>query len=1333
MATKVRQILTLVSVLVVLYIVGVLINKTIFNSSVKEEFATTKWVSLNYFPTNITTTLTQVAGAHATMICNGDDANTFFIASSSGIRRFTLVGSNITNEIMVAGGGSPNATATTFPEWGTAGATVVNPKNFSFSSFNPVAIAYDKTNKRLFMAYAGDQLILLAFDCTDIANPKGWRIGVAGKGWTTGICVDSSGVVYASMGGGAGTNLQNVQSVVYKFILTSTSYEQYLIMGDGSGANPGNYNVFNASMGTNGTLSVTTTQSSTQSQTPIRVRANPSTTVMTIQGAAQWDGNTSFTQTGLRICKFHWTPRQIVVDSFGNLYTSNQLDNRIVKLTYNSDGSYSPTVIAGNGTGLYTVSRVDNTDAKLGVINSPFGLVITSTNTLYVSDGWSYIRKLTPTSNTAANTSYSLQTLNSIQGTNQDPTGYTLGNRYGFTATDDNTFYIMNGNGTLQGIATPVNCDAVIAPGTCIASSLGGCGPGTQTDGWTIRTQPNFVGQACPSPVSFSCSKPVEGDSCTVSGFTDATITCPGTTTLSLETNTCLVLFNRRSDIPLTAYQMSNASSVGQIDNIPLTGITKTPSDNNFLLNKYYIKVPKVGNVAPVIQNSVGSIVNTGSSTVTFTVKNNGIISGTSINTTEAAIFFSNQKDMLKFAAANWTLVNTFGFNSKVPTTNSSTVFTPSAFTANSTIGLWYIKITEKARLPNPIPSTTPGFSGLMTYSTQNGQLNGVSLEKGSTCVVSRPCGYTFVNTNAQVNFSSQLGWTLEDAQMQCDGNSSCLGVALGSSTTGYYTVTALSGGSESRQISQKNEGCYTCQVQYAPASDCVGSLACGPCTITTNATSAVAGPRAPSTQTCNPASYTQTSQSINRVTGSCTNPSPSTYATCGSSFQANNSALQGNLGQTYTILEFNTPQETLQFMQFTVGSIDLFYYNTGTTPIILPWTTANQPLLPQKYYVVANTNSLSTTLRTAATANGYSIKYSGTQPSAGTTTGITGLQRFKANCITRTSCGYGTEPIQGTAGTNDTFAGWTLAQAQQQCDQDQTCKGVYLKDDSTGYFMIKDSTGSTIGTGSLSVYKQNDGCYACGSGPANIGDCVSPSPSPKCGPGTRTVTFNETRNGPWATGCPLAPSYNRTESCPNPVYGPGADPSCTAAGTNTDGVLCGSRWGAYNYENAPATGLGTSPSVYRTYKEAQRAVEELMVASRSTGYRPTYIINPRPEGYVIRQVKYNTDGSSITVAQDPSNVDTLGLFPGWSCYINPITEIPTTCVANNGICGPGTRTINYACPTTGPRQLPCPASLPNQACPAPACPDLTGAAFRQTDVVTPYGSTGAYKAQCTP
>ena len=83
-------------------------------------------------------------------------------------------------------------------------------------------------------------------------------------------------------------------------------------------------------------------------------------------------------------------PRGIVIDNYGNIYISDQFNNRIRKV----DSKGIITTVAGNGTAGYSGDGAGATSAQL---NYPNGVTLDIFSNLYISDnGNNVIRKITP-------------------------------------------------------------------------------------------------------------------------------------------------------------------------------------------------------------------------------------------------------------------------------------------------------------------------------------------------------------------------------------------------------------------------------------------------------------------------------------------------------------------------------------------------------------------------------------------------------------------------------------------------------------------------------------------------------------------------------------------------------------------------------------------------------------------------------------------------------------------------------------------------------------------------------------------------------------------------
>jgi uncharacterized protein YjiK len=186
----------------------------------------------------------------------------------------------------------------------------------------------------------------------------------AGFNGPSGVTVDSSGNVYVV--DQYNQRIRKITSAGVVTTLAGGSSGTTATFADGIGSNAGFYNPTELTVDSTGNVYVTDSRNN-------RIRKITSTGVVTTlagSGAASY-GDGIGTNTG-----FNW-PYGIAIDSFGNVYVTDQGNQRIRKIT--STGVV--TTFAGSG----AASFGDGIGTNSG-FNGPYGLAVDSIGNLYVAD-----------------------------------------------------------------------------------------------------------------------------------------------------------------------------------------------------------------------------------------------------------------------------------------------------------------------------------------------------------------------------------------------------------------------------------------------------------------------------------------------------------------------------------------------------------------------------------------------------------------------------------------------------------------------------------------------------------------------------------------------------------------------------------------------------------------------------------------------------------------------------------------------------------------------------------------------------------------------------------
>jgi len=171
-------------------------------------------------------------------------------------------------------------------------------------------------------------------------------------------------------------------------------------------------------------------------------------------------------------------PREIALDSSGNIYIADSANNRVRKLTLQTNGTYIISTIAGTGT---AGSTGDNGPARTATFDYPSGVAVDSSGNIYISDSNNNrIRKVDTTGKIT--TVAGSNNIGYFTGNNGLATSASLNSPRGLAVDSSGNIYIAEAvNNSIRKLTLQTNGTYIISivAGTGTAGFSGDDGPAT--------------------------------------------------------------------------------------------------------------------------------------------------------------------------------------------------------------------------------------------------------------------------------------------------------------------------------------------------------------------------------------------------------------------------------------------------------------------------------------------------------------------------------------------------------------------------------------------------------------------------------------------------------------------------------------------------------------------------------------------------------------------------------------------------------------------------------------------------------------------------------------
>ncbi|MCP4263323.1 MAG: hypothetical protein GY774_38325, partial [Planctomycetes bacterium] len=254
-------------------------------------------------------------------------------------------------------------------------AMLSDPRCIVVDSIGNMYIADTDNNHRIRKVDTSGIITTVAGNGQIIYSGDGGPASEAGLRFPYGVAVDSIGNVYI-----ADTGNQRIRKVDTSGIITTVAGNgQYGYSGDGGPASEAElYEPIGMSVDSIGNIYV-----SDSGNHRIR-KVDTSGIITTVAGSGQY--GYSGDDGPATEAELYW-PRDVAVDSIGNIYIADTDNGRIRKV----DTSGIITTVAGNGQSIYSGDDGPATEAGLG---SPHGVAVDSTGNIFIADLFTGIRKV---------------------------------------------------------------------------------------------------------------------------------------------------------------------------------------------------------------------------------------------------------------------------------------------------------------------------------------------------------------------------------------------------------------------------------------------------------------------------------------------------------------------------------------------------------------------------------------------------------------------------------------------------------------------------------------------------------------------------------------------------------------------------------------------------------------------------------------------------------------------------------------------------------------------------------------------------------------------------